>query len=347
MITEVGATLRALLLDRTELLDGFPASDMCEGSRGQVLMPWPNRLEGGTYLFDGIRGHAGLDEPERSNAIHGLVRWLPWELKERSQDRISLRCHLHPQPAYPFQLELTVTYKVHSSGLVVSTTATNLDAKDLPFGAGFHPYLAPPPSLGYAHPQHVEPEPSMQQTPCKEHLCPAQMRASGKEGRSGYQGASAPIDTCLLQLPAEIALESDERGLPKGRRSVAGTGLDFRSPRLVKETKLDTAFTSLTRDNQGRAWAVLESPEPALRTRDETGEDNGPPRAVAVWVDESFPYLMCYTGDTLPNPHRRRTGIAIEPMTCPPNAFRTGEDLIRLGPGESWSGNWGIEQRRP
>ena len=34
--------------------------------------------------------------------------------------------------------------------------------------------------------------------------------------------------------------------------------------------------------------------------------------------------------------------IAIEPMTCPPNAFRTGTDVIRLEPGGSWRGRWGI-----
>jgi aldose 1-epimerase len=30
-------------------------------------------------------------------------------------------------------------------------------------------------------------------------------------------------------------------------------------------------------------------------------------------------------------------------MTCPPQAFRTGEDVIRLEPGERWRGEWGIE----
>jgi aldose 1-epimerase len=51
---------------------------------------------------------------------------------------------------------------------------------------------------------------------------------------------------------------------------------------------------------------------------------------------------MVYTGDTLEPADRRRTGIAIEPMTCPPNAFRTGVDLIELEPGATWRGTWGI-----
>ena len=51
---------------------------------------------------------------------------------------------------------------------------------------------------------------------------------------------------------------------------------------------------------------------------------------------------MVYTGDTLEPASRRRHGVAIEPMTCPPNAFRTGVDVIELEPGGSWRGRWGI-----
>ncbi len=61
---------------------------------------------------------------------------------------------------------------------------------------------------------------------------------------------------------------------------------------------------------------------------------------MTVWVDGSYPYLMLFTGDPLPDVSRR--SLAVEPMTCPPNAFRTGEAVIRLEPGESTTGAWGI-----
>jgi aldose 1-epimerase len=64
---------------------------------------------------------------------------------------------------------------------------------------------------------------------------------------------------------------------------------------------------------------------------------------LTLWVDEGYPYLMVFTGDPLPEVDRR--SISIEPMTCPPNAFRTGDSLIRLEPGESVSAYWGIEVR--
>jgi aldose 1-epimerase len=59
-----------------------------------------------------------------------------------------------------------------------------------------------------------------------------------------------------------------------------------------------------------------------------------------LWVNESYGYLMIFTGDGLADVDRR--SIAVEPMTCAPNAFRSGDGLIRLEPGESHVGLWGI-----
>ena len=59
-----------------------------------------------------------------------------------------------------------------------------------------------------------------------------------------------------------------------------------------------------------------------------------------VWMDESYGYVMVFTGDPLPDVNRR--SIAVEPMTCPPNAFRTGVDVIRLEPGEELESAFGI-----
>jgi aldose 1-epimerase len=74
---------------------------------------------------------------------------------------------------------------------------------------------------------------------------------------------------------------------------------------------------------------------------DETERWDGSYRiaGVTVWADESWPYVQLFSGD-LPDIERR--GFAVEPMTCPPNAFNTGEGLLRLEPGETFEGSWGI-----
>jgi aldose 1-epimerase len=59
-----------------------------------------------------------------------------------------------------------------------------------------------------------------------------------------------------------------------------------------------------------------------------------------LWADESYAYLMVFTGDPLPDVRRR--SLAVEPMTCAPNAFRSGDGLVRLDPGETHVGTWGI-----
>jgi aldose 1-epimerase len=61
---------------------------------------------------------------------------------------------------------------------------------------------------------------------------------------------------------------------------------------------------------------------------------------VTVWADEAWKHRQLFTGDTKPDVARR--SLAVEPMTCPPNAFNTGEDLIRIEPGGTFSGTWGI-----
>ena len=58
-------------------------------------------------------------------------------------------------------------------------------------------------------------------------------------------------------------------------------------------------------------------------------------------MDERYRYIQAFTGDTL-IPERRRRSLAIEPMTCPPDALRSGTDLIVLEPDETRTMEWGV-----
>jgi aldose 1-epimerase len=287
VVCEVGATLRSYAVGDRAVLDGFGPDEWSHAGRGQVLAPWPNRLADGRYEFNGIRAQAALDEPERRNAIHGLVRWMPWTLQTRHQNQISLRLQLHPSPGYPFSLLMEIEYHVGREGLTVTTKARSLDEGTIPFGLGFHPYLT-----------------------------------AGTES----------VDGAILHVPARHTLDTDERGLPTGALTpVADTERDFTTSRFVGPAVLDTAYTTLDRDADGRARASLDAP--------------GGTSGAVLWVDEGFPYLMVYTGDTLPEVSRRRKAVAIEPMTCPPNALRTGKDVVDLQTDHEWTARWGIAPR--
>ena len=273
VVTEVGAGLRSYSAGGRELLDGYRADALASSGRGQLLLPWPNRIRDGVYRLDGREHRLPLNEPARGNAIHGLVRWSNWKAVEHTADTVTLALVLHPQPGYPFTLELRVEYSLASSGLSVRTTATNVGAEPCPYGSGSHPYLA--------------------------------VRA---------------VDEAVLRLPAQTVLESDERGIPVGSAPVDGA-FDFREPRPVGSVQLDHCFTDLERDDDGLA---------------RVGADG-----TTLWADESYPYLMVFTGDSLPAAERRRS-IAVEPMTCAPNAFASGDGLIVLEPGETHAAAWGI-----
>lgn len=284
VVVEVGGGLRSYSAGGQELVDGYRADEMSSSGRGQVLIPWPNRLQDGSYEFDGRRHQLPLNEPERRNAIHGLVRWATWTAAEQEPHRVVMKHVLYPQPGYPFTLGISVEYALSDSGLEVRTTATNLGADPCPYGSGAHPYL----TLG-----------------------------------------TEAIDHLTLRVPGRSFLQSDERGLPVALEAVEGTEYDFQQPRRIGLTRLDHAFTDLERDEDGLAHVELRDSERGTQ--------------VWLWVDRSYAYLMLFTGDPLPNVDRR--SLAVEPMTCPPNAFRTGNALIRLEPGSSFTGAWGIARR--
>lgn len=281
VVVEVGGGLRSYSAGGRDLLDGYRDDERCPSGRGQLLLPWPNRIEDGTYEWDGRRHQLPLTEVESRNAIHGLTRWAAWTVSAAESGRAVLEHVLHPQPGYPFSLALEVEYRLSDAGLQVRTTATNVGADACPYGAGAHPYL----TVG---------------TPT--------------------------VDDVVLRAPGATVLHSDARGIPTDAVPVEGTDLDFRQARPIAAVKLDNAFTDLEREPDGAARVELRPP------------DDGP--GLSLWVDESYGYLMLFTGDPLPDVARR--SLAVEPMTCPPDAFRSGKALIRLEPGESHTGTWGI-----
>ena len=141
VVTEVGAGLRTYRAGGLDVLDGYGAWERCSGGRGQLLLPWPNRLRDGRYTFAGRPQQLPLTEPEQGHAIHGLTRWVSWTVREAAPDRCALACLVHPQPGYPFTLWLEARYHLDDSGLHVLVRATNQGRDALPYAAGAHPYL--------------------------------------------------------------------------------------------------------------------------------------------------------------------------------------------------------------
>jgi aldose 1-epimerase len=281
-VVEVGGGLRGYRIGGVDVLDGYGPDEVCPGGAGQVLAPWPNRTRDGRYTFGGESYQLPLTEPDYHNAIHGLVRWLPWRCVERTPAEVIVECDLWPTPGYLWPLRLRTRWSVGGDGLRAVHEATNLGGTPCPFGLGTHPYL----------------------------------RLPGTE-----------VARTVLRVPALIRLLTDGRNLPIGAAKVAAGEFDYTEPRPIGSTVLDIGFGDPDRDADGRATVALSSVD---------GEPS-----IVVWADEAFGWWQVFTGDTLLGGRRRRS-VAVEPMTCPPDALRSGRDLVVLEPGQTWRGSWGI-----
>jgi aldose 1-epimerase len=141
VVTECGAGLRLLAHEGHALVDGYPEDEPASGGRGQLLVPWPNRIRDGRYAVGDRQLQLPLSEPARHNASHGLVRWVAWSLEEHTDHTVALRYRLMAQSGYPWTLDLHVVYDVGADGLTVTQSATNLAHDPAPYAHGAHPYL--------------------------------------------------------------------------------------------------------------------------------------------------------------------------------------------------------------
>ncbi|WP_158887435.1 aldose 1-epimerase family protein [Amycolatopsis anabasis] len=149
-------------------------------------------------------------------------------------------------------------------------------------------------------------------------------------GTANHTYVAAPaggrIDAMDLELGASTYYVVNDRLIPTGTAPVAGTPYDFRQARRIGATKMDTAFSDVRRGADGLATVGFTRPG---------GHD------VELWMDEGYDYLQVYTDDG-PQGHPPRSGLTVEPVSCAPNCFNTGDGLVVLRPRETWRGVWGL-----
>ena len=270
-----GGGLRELVVGDWSVLDGYPADSVPSGSRGVVLLPWPNRVRDGRWTWAGRDLQLDVRSGQQPNALHGLVSAQQWTVLDEGAGTASVGSVLERHTGYPFRLAAAVDYALTPTGLTVTVRVRNVGAEAAPFGAGMHPYL------------HV--------------------------GAAEDGGISA----AQLTVGARTVLET-EAGLPTGERGSFDGDVG-----RIGDRAFDTPLTDLERDDDG--WA-------RVRLRGAAGE-------LELAVDEQWPWLQIYTGDQFPEGQHRRS-LAVEPMTCPPNALADHADLVVLDPGGECSGTW-------
>ncbi|HEX7739160.1 MAG TPA: aldose 1-epimerase family protein [Marmoricola sp.] len=141
VVLEAGGGLGDVWYDDVRIVAGSDPAGAVSAARGQILVPWPNRLRDGRFSYAGQTHQVALSEPGLDNAIHGLARWHTWRLRERTDSSIRLGCRLPARSGYPWTLDLTVAYAVGEDGLTITLGAQNISSTPAPFAAGMHPYL--------------------------------------------------------------------------------------------------------------------------------------------------------------------------------------------------------------
>lgn len=276
-LISIGAGLVSLRKNHPEfglqdLVVPFDADEVPVGYKGKTLVPWPNRITGGKYSFQGHDYELPVNEASTGAALHGLACWEDWEVTAQSTSAVTFAVEICPSPYYPHSLHCQVQYSLDASeGLNISISATNTGSSAAPYGTSTHPYLT-----------------------CN----------------------LAKIDDCILTIPAGTVWATDQRLHPVTLQSVQQLDLDYRSGKQIGAQTIDHAFGEVTvSPNLGDSWQVRLS---------------DPQTQMSVVMQSDVPWVQVYSGDNI-----GRVGAAVEPMTCPPNAFNSGIDLIRLEPGES------------
>jgi aldose 1-epimerase len=280
----VAALLRSLTVGGAALVEHTPPDQTPAFGNGIVLVPWPNRVRDARWTLDGESQQLDITEVARGGALHGLLRFTDYDVREQTPDAATLGALIAPQHGWPFILDTWVRYALTPDGITVTHGVRNLSARSAPWAVGTHPFL-----------------------------------------RVG----DAPVEQLTLTAPAATYFVVDERLNPTSEDPVTAP-VDLRTPRVVGDLELDTAYGSLAHANAGdgrgdSAWLI--APDGARTT---------------LWQDLDWGYLQVFTTDSFPRAGAFGRAVAVEPMTAPPDALNSGQSLIWLDPDATWEGSWGL-----
>ena len=224
VITELGATLRKFTYQGNNVTVPFDENGIAPACAGRILVPYPNRIEDGTYTFEGKTYELPIDEHERQVAIHGYGYRAFWKLETLEESNVTLSWRAPYLPGYPFDIVVTATYTLGADGLSIEISAHNYGEINAPWALAIHPWL--------------------------------------DNGFNGYGDEIDEHNAqCKLTIPARTHVIASERLLPQGTEPVDGTKYDLRTPTLLTEQPFDDAWTDVEHAADGTVTARFERPD--------------------------------------------------------------------------------------
>ncbi|MCH9274766.1 aldose 1-epimerase family protein [Bifidobacterium amazonense] len=224
VITELGATMRKVTYKGRNVIVPLGPDDPITCCHGQLLIPFPNRIEAGTYTFEGKTYTLPIDEHDRNTAIHGYGYRSYWKLEELTESSVTQSWRVPNMLGYPFDLIVTAKHELREDGLHITVSAYNNGDANAPWALAIHPWL--------------------------------------DNGFNGYgdeiDGHNAQ---CRLTVPADTHVTVDENLIPTGTEPVDGTKYDLRDNPLLTGQPFDDAWTDVHHDADGTVTATFTRPD--------------------------------------------------------------------------------------
>ena len=285
IIPEVGCLINSLNFEGENIFDNYEGEkdlneNLHNSYKGAFLSPYPNRIEGGQYEFEGIKHQLHIDFPNENNSIHGLITKAPFTVRKminRDQESVVGLIYNYEgdKPGYPFKYQITKIISFSEEDeLKIRTKIINYSSTSIPIGDGWHPYI--------------------------------------KTGSS--------VDDIELQFSSQQVAGVNDVNIPTGKFS---DFKEFNSLDKIGNREFDHCFVLKSSDDDHST--ILKDFEKEIK--------------VEVIQDANCKYLQIYTPPG-------RNSIAIEPMTCMPNAFNNKMGLMVLEPEEEKTINYGIRISR-
>ncbi|MDY6049678.1 MAG: aldose 1-epimerase family protein [Corynebacterium sp.] len=287
-IASFSGGIKALSFRGEPLVETYPTGEFPPLSAGVVLAPWPNRTEDGRFSWRGKDYQLDINEPERSNAIHGFAQDAQWELLTRRPDAVTLGLDITPRNGWPWPLRIAASYVLSAHGLRVRFRATTSSPEPVPYAFGLHTYLS---------------------------------------------ARGADEAECTIAVPVTHHHPLDARNLPTGEQEPAEVFL----PGITRGVQLrgrllDDCFSINSGVDAAAAGVVLDSDRPDSPGACAAVYTGASGRGVRMDMGPGLRWVQMFTPDErlgCPYPGRGRA-LAVEPMSAPPNALRTGIDLRTL-----------------
>ena len=140
-ISRVGAALRYLSIDGAELVQSGDVDSLSPFCEGVIMSPWPNRIDGGKWTYQGRTLELPINLHDQQNSNHGLLMDHHYQVLAQTESSVTLGALIHARLGYPFNVQTSVTYELVEGGLRISHTAENLSTADAPYALGGHPYF--------------------------------------------------------------------------------------------------------------------------------------------------------------------------------------------------------------